>query len=115
MSFIYIAEKEVLTEDDLIDVINALEENFSSSDWYLLGLQLRIKNNDLKTIECDYRDNSYRCLVECLIKWLITGKATYTGLVEALRKMGQNATADYFISKCVCLYFHYVCYPGILI
>ena len=92
----------------MIDVINALEESlFASSDWYFLGLQLRIKNNDLKTIKSDYRDNR-RCLANCLIKWLITGKATYTGLAEALWEMGQNATADYFNSKCVCIFILYV-------
>ena len=93
----------------MVDVISALEEStFDKRYWLELGLQLRIKYNDLITIQSDYRDNTDQCLAECLIKWLITGKATYTGLAEALWEMGQNATADYFNSKCVCIFILYV-------
>ena len=94
-----LANEEVLNEDDLVDIINALDESgFASSDWYRLGLQLRIRDNDLKIIESDYRDKANPCLVECLVKWLKTGKATYTGLAEALKKMGEGAAADYISS-----------------
>ena len=58
-------------------------------------MHLRIKTNDLKTIHYDCRDNAIRCLNECLIKWFKTGKATYTGLAEALKKMGEGAAADH--------------------
>ena len=95
-----LANEEVLNEDDLVDIIEALDEGgFASSDWYTLGIQLRIKNNDLKTIESDYHDKATRCLNECLIKWLKTGKATYIRLAEALKKMGEGTAADH-ISSC---------------
>ena len=94
-----LANEEVLNEDDLVDIIYALDEGgFVSNDWYTLGLQLRIKINDLKTIQYDCRDKATRCLEECLVKWLKTGKATYTGLAEALKKMGEGAAADYISS-----------------
>ena len=94
-----LANEEVLDEYDLVDIINALEEGgFASSDWYTLGLQLRIKINDLKTIQNYFCDKATACLVECLVKWLKTGKATYTGLAEALKKMGEAAAADHISS-----------------
>ena len=85
-----------MTEDDLIDIIDALEEGgFASTEWYRLGLRFRIKSNDLKIIEHNNSKNVVRCLEECLVKWLKTGKATYTGLAEALEKMKENAAANY--------------------
>ena len=92
----HLANEEVLNEDNLVDIIDALEDGgFASSDWYMLGLQLRIKINDLNTIESDYHNKAIQCLEECLVKWLKTGKATYTGLAEALEKMGEGAVADH--------------------
>ena len=91
-----LANEEVLNENDLADIIDALKEGgFASSDWYMLGLQLRIKINDLKTIESDYPNKATRCLNECLIKWLKTGKATYAGLAEALENIGEGAAANH--------------------
>ena len=93
---LYIAIEEVLTEDDLIDIIDALEEGgFASTDWRTLGLRFRIKNNDLNVIEHNHSKNVVRCLHECLTKWLKTGKATYTELAEALEKMGEGAAANH--------------------
>ena len=87
---------DILTEDDLVDIMDALKEGgFTTSDWKRLGLRLRIKNDDLKTIEHNYHTNADRCLEECLVKWLKTGKATYTGLAGALQKMGEGTAADH--------------------
>ena len=94
-----LANEEVLNEDDLVDIIDALKEgDFPSNDWHRLGSQLRIRNDDLKIIESDYRNKATQCLEECLIKWLKTGKATYTGLAEALEMMGEDAAADHISS-----------------
>ena len=71
------------------------EGGFTTSRWRKLGLRLRIRNDDLKTIEYNYPKDADRCLEECLVKWLKTGKATYTGLAEALKKMGEVAAADH--------------------
>ena len=94
--YIYISNEEVLTEDKLMDIIDALNEGgFITANWRRLGLRLRIKNDDLKTIEHNYPKDADRSLEECLVKWLKTGKATYTGLAEALKKMGEGAAADH--------------------
>ena len=95
-----LANEEVLNMDNLIDIIDALEEGgFTTSEWRRLGLRLRIKNDDLKIIETNNPKDVARCLEECLVKWLKTGKATYNGLAEALKKMGEGAAADH-ISSC---------------
>ena len=94
-----LANEEVLNEDNLVDIIDTLKESgFESTDWRRLGMQLRIKNDDLKTIERDYHNKATQCLEECLVKWLKTGKATYTGLAEARKKMGEGAAADHISS-----------------
>ena len=91
-----VANEKVLNEDNLVDIIDVLEEGgFTTSKWRRLGLRLRIKNNDLETIENDNHNKADRCLEKCLIKWLTTGKATYIKLAEALKKMGEGAAADY--------------------
>ena len=56
---------------------------------------MRISRDDLTIIETNYRKDVVRCLEECLVKWLKTGKATYTGLAEALENIGEGAAADY--------------------
>ena len=91
-----LANEEVLNEDNLVDIIDALEEGgFTTSKWRRLGLRLRIKNDDLTIIETNYPKDVVRCLEECLVKWLRTGKATYIRLAETLKKMGEGAAADY--------------------
>ena len=83
----------------MVDIIDALEKGgFTTSNWNRLGLRLRIKNDDLTIIETNYPKDVVRCLEECLVKWLKTGKATYTGLAEALKKMGEGAAADHISS-----------------
>ena len=92
----YIANEEVLTEKKLMNIIDALDEGgFTTANWRRLGLRLGLRNDDLKTIEHNYPKDADRCLEECVVKWLKTGKATYTGLSEALEKMKENAAANY--------------------
>ena len=91
----YIANEEVLTEKKLMNIIDALDEGgFTTANWRRLGLRLGLRHDDLKTIETDYNKVD-RCLEECLVLWLKTGEATYTGLAEALKKMKENAAADH--------------------
>ena len=71
----------------MVDIIDELKEGgFTTSSWLELGLRLRIKNDDLTIIETNYPKDVVRCLKECLVKWLKTGKATYTGLAELLKR-----------------------------
>ena len=80
----------------MVNIIYALEEgSFTTSNWHRLGLQLSIKPDNLTIIETNNPKDVARCLEECLVKWLKTGKATYAGLAEALERMGEGAAADY--------------------
>ena len=91
-----LANEEVLNEDDLIDIINALKKGgFATINWRELGLQLSISHDDLTIIETNNPKDVVRCLEECLVKWLKTGKATYTGLAEALENIGEGAAANH--------------------
>ena len=91
-----LANEEVLNKDNLVNIIEALKKGgFTTSNWHELGLQLSISHDDLTIIETNYPNDVVRRLEECLVKWLKTGKATYTGLAEALKKMGEDAAADY--------------------
>ena len=91
-----LANEEVLNQGNLVNVTNVLEEGgFTTTNWRRLGLQLSISHNELTIIETNYSNNVVRCLDECLVKWLKTGQATYTGLAEALKKTGEGAAADY--------------------
>ena len=91
-----IANEEVLPENKLMNIIDALDEGeFTTAKWRRLGLRLGLRNDDLKTIEYDHRNDAVRCLEECIVKWLKTGEATYTGLAEALEKMKENAAANH--------------------
>ena len=87
----------------MIDIIDALEKGgFTTSKWRRLGLQLSISRDDLAIIETNSKDVVW-CLEECLVKWLKTGEATYTGLAEALKRMRENAAADH-IGECVYIF-----------
>ena len=91
-----LANEEVLNQGNLVNITNILEEGgFITTNWRRLGLQLSISHNDLKIIETNYPNDVVRRLEECLVKWLKTGKATYTGLAEALKMMGEGAAADH--------------------
>ena len=94
-----LANEEVLNEYDLVDIIDALEKGgFTTSNWRGLGLQLSISHDDLTIIETNYPKDVVRCLEECIVKLLKTGKATYAGLAEALKKMGEGAAANHISS-----------------
>lgn len=71
--------------------------HFSSTDWFELGMDLDIEYNNLKAIEKNYeqKGGADRCLTECLAEWLRSDvKATYRELVNALKKIKQNAVAE---------------------
>ena len=67
-----------------------------------LGLEFGLsKTTALDTIEKNHPQDAYRCLMECLSKWLgradavdSKGGATWDSLSDALRSMDENAVAD---------------------
>ena len=58
-----------LVLDNLVKVLNLVLE--VASKWYELGLQLGVKESDLKNIKHDYGDRGVKtCLTEMLSVWL---------------------------------------------
>ena len=62
------------------------------NDWYSLGLELRILHHELEKIQADGRDiqDHQRKMI---LKWLDTGCATWSILVEALKSPLINKVA----------------------
>ena len=88
-----------MTIEDLERILTALHKGgFSSSEWHDLGLKLGLQQPALNAIKHDKHDAD-PCLRECSVKWLQKNEATYEGLVDALKKMGQNAAADYITNS----------------
>ena len=83
-----------------MDIIDALKEGgFTTTNWHRLGLKLSISPDDLKIIEYNYPKDVARCLEECLVKWFKTGEATYDGLADALKEMGDKAAANHITTN----------------
>uniref|UniRef100_A0A1X7TR49 Death domain-containing protein n=1 Tax=Amphimedon queenslandica TaxID=400682 RepID=A0A1X7TR49_AMPQE len=90
------------TIEELIDVVDLLEgSGLPQTRWCELGLKLGLHKNTLDGIEGNHPNNVYRCLMECLSKWLSRadnvdskGGATFDSLSDALKSMNENAAAD---------------------
>ena len=67
--------------DDLLPVLEATVE---VTDWYILGLELGLPDHLLDRIRCDGYDETDRRR-KMLLKWLDTGVASWSSLVEALK------------------------------
>ena len=75
------------------------------TDWKRLGLQLGLRHSTLTKIRSDQRDQTDDCKMEMLAMWLkqednVTQKGvpSWSVLVDALRRMGENKRADKIIS-----------------
>ena len=91
-----LANEEVLNQGNLVNIIDELKSSgFTTTNWHRLGILLSISYDDLAIIETNHSKNAVRCLDECLVIWLKTGKATCNGLAEALKKMGEKAAAEH--------------------
>ena len=69
-------------------------------NWYSLGLQLDIKDNDLDTIESNRPQDQEGCKRDMFRTWLNNGpQASYRQLVQALDEMGDVSEADRLCKK----------------
>ena len=93
---------------DLIKVLDLLKEHgYSGVSYYTLGLYLGLLSRTLDVIAKNHSGDVNVCLRECLIAWLKAaddvkskGGPTYDSLIQALRKMGENAVADGIDKNC---------------
>ncbi|XP_019862002.1 PREDICTED: uncharacterized protein LOC109590543 [Amphimedon queenslandica] len=91
-----------LTITDLPEVLQLLRRHGYSGVSYNLGLYLGLSSTTLDAIRRNSKEDSERCLRQCLTKWLQkadnvqktkSGPSIYS-LVSALRKLGENGVAD---------------------
>ena len=86
----------------LIEIKQSLTaSNYTGTDWIDLGLHLGLLITTLEAIEAKHKDDMYRCLLECLTKWLQKADnvrvPTWATLASALRQINQKAAADMII------------------
>ena len=79
-----------------------IELDSISTQWYLLGIHLRVDTNQLDTIETNHKDKgTQRCLIE-LFKILSLGKlVSWNDIADALEKMKSINLADSIREKYV--------------
>ena len=100
MNKFLLADKLDITK--LGDVVNILEKHkFCKAEWEDLGLKLGLYHPTLQTIKAEFSGNVNGAFTQCLLLWLKgqddvakNGGATWKSLVNAIRKMGNNALAD---------------------
>ena len=73
-------------ETDMRDILTA---TISETRWFMLGVALNVEQHQLRRIESRYRDPQ-ESLNHMLYSWISSGKATWSGLVEALRSPLMN-------------------------
>ena len=86
-----------LVSDNLLHVLNLVLD--VSTKWLDLGLQLGVKERELKCIEHDYgRHGAQTCLREMLSTWLkmVNPRPSWEGLLKSLShpSVGHPALAD---------------------
>ena len=92
----------IIDTSNLKDIISALNRShFPSNRWSPLGLQLGLLQHTLSGVRLKFKDHPERCLQECLTLWLRkadkvieSGGPTWDSLADALRKIGENFTAE---------------------
>lgn len=83
---------------DLNDVYATLSKNdYDSTNYYQLGLQLGLHSSTLNAIENDHR-TANRCLLACLEIWLkqkdSVTEPSWCKLVHVLKSLGENYAAE---------------------
>ena len=90
--------------NDLAEILDLLRRHgYSGTSYYDLGLHLGLASRTLDVFKEDNKGDVNSRLTECLKAWLqqaandvhVTSVGpTYHSLIQALRRMGENAIAD---------------------
>ena len=81
----------------LKELTNALD---SVVDWYPLGVQLGLKDHELRTISRDFPWDNERCKLEMLGRWLLNAELpTWKAVADALQLMGEDRVASKIRTK----------------
>ena len=87
--------------NDLAEILDLLKRHGYSTSYYDLGLYLGLLPGTLDVIKENNKGDVNASLRECLKTWLqqaddvkSVGLPSYYSLIQALRKLGENAVAD---------------------
>ena len=70
------------------------------SDWYKLGLALKLDSYDLDIIENKFRGDTRKQICEMFDLWLRTQpNASYEQLIKALREVGDKTLVNFLCKK----------------
>ena len=69
-------------DSDIRDVLTA---TLGETNWFMLGVQLKVDHAKLERIQMDYPQRAQECQYHMLHTWIDTGNATWSELVTALR------------------------------
>ena len=72
----------IYTGADFPDLLRATKE---LSDWFTLGIFLKVEYSKLKTLKRDYPSDHNHCRQEMLMLWISSGNTTWSILVKTLR------------------------------
>ena len=87
---------------DLVPVLEAIVE---VTDWKTLGLELGLSHSKLRRImDGVYDENDFKC--KMIVKWLNTGLASWSSLVDALKSplINKKDVAEQIIKDHPCKY-----------
>ena len=71
------------------------KHDFPETKWFQLGMNLNVAKNDLEDIEYKHKNDTYRCLCDCLSAWLRSGGDTNCKiLADAIRKCKEEKIAN---------------------
>ena len=79
-----------------LNLVDLLEASTKVTDWYTLGVYLKMPSEELQDIEgrCS-RDGIKRCKIELFTSWMKRyPNASWAGVARALEKCDENTTAD---------------------
>ena len=78
--------------DNLVELVNKLDN--VTSQWFSLGVQLKVPYKNLKVISSDHRGDARRCMVEMIQCWLKNSlDAKWSTIILALAKIGEKDLA----------------------
>ena len=71
------------------------------SEWFRLGLELRVPASTLEAIEYDHRGDVETCRRKMVQEWLKQPCSSWCSLIEALKRVGLERVADEISRECL--------------
>ena len=89
----------IIVLDYGLDYLSVYDETSSVTEWFTLGLHLKVSPTELDIINADYHFQTKQARREMLSLWLKTGNATWSCLIRALSKMGLQTLGKNIVAR----------------